>query len=313
MSSAKLLGRGTHRDLFRLSTIPFWGVHVAAVVGVLALGFSWEGLVLAIASYFFRMFFVTAGYHRYFSHRAFKTSRAFAFVLAFFAEASSQKGVAWWAAHHRVHHKHSDQPEDPHSAKLYGLLWSHLGWILSGAYEDHDERKVKDITRYPELRWLSRHWYVPPVAYAVGLFAIGGWEWLVWGFFVSTTLLWHGTFTINSLTHVWGKPRFPSGDASKNHWLLAILTMGEGWHNNHHYYQSSANQGFYFWEYDFSYYLLRVLALFGIVWDLRKPPAEVLALGRDRDALFVTAKALEAKRSAAATRADGAATDVVRA
>ncbi len=256
-------------------SIPFFGVHLVAIVGVLALGWSWSGLWLALALYAVRMFGVTAGYHRYFSHRAFKTSRAFQFVLALLAMSSSQKGVLWWASHHRIHHKNSDQVGDVHSVLQDGFWWSHVGWILSKKYENTEDSKIRDFARYPELRFLDRYFLIPPVTLAVALFAIGGAHALIWGFFVSTSLLWHGTFTINSLTHVFGRRRYVTTDNSRNSLILALITLGEGWHNNHHYYQRSVNQGFFFWEIDLTYYVLRVLSVFGIVWDLHTTPKAV--------------------------------------
>jgi stearoyl-CoA desaturase (delta-9 desaturase) len=259
-----------------IAALPFFGVHVAAVVGVIVLGWSWTGLALAIGLYVIRMFGVTAGYHRYFSHRTYKTSRPMQLVLALLAMSSSQKGVLWWASHHRLHHRYSDTPNDVHSMKLRGFWWSHVKWILVSKHEGTDMDRVKDLAKYPELRWLNRWFLVPPIALAVLLFALGGAWALVWGFFVSTTLLWHGTFTINSLSHAIGRRRYATTDESKNSWILAILVMGEGWHNNHHYYQRAVNQGFFWWEIDVTYYLLRLLERFGLVWDLHTPPPHVL-------------------------------------
>lgn len=244
------------------------------------MGLSWAALAWALGSYALRMFFITAGYHRYFSHRSYQTSRFFQFVLAFFAQTSAQKGVLWWAAHHRDHHKYADEEGDPHSPRLAGLYYAHVGWILDPRNDETGLDRVRDLAVYPELRWLNRFHLVPPVLYAVALTAIGGWEALFWGFFVSTVLTWHGTFTINSLTHVFGIQRFDSDDDSRNSWLLAILTFGEGWHNNHHHYQSATRQGMLWWEYDFSYYLLRLLAVFRIVWGFREPPERILAARR---------------------------------
>lgn len=276
--------RGTLSDYFHLGALPFWAVHLVAIVGVAMTGWWWEGLLIALASYYFRMFFVTAAYHRYFSHRAFKTSRFFQFLLALGGATTTQKGALWWAAHHRQHHKYSDTPLDPHSPQQSGLLWAHVGWITSPRNNPTHVERIRDLTKYPELMWLNKYYLIPVVAYATMFFLIGGWPMLLWGYFVSQVLLWHGTFTINSLTHVWGKPRFKSGDDSKNHWFLAIVTMGEGWHNNHHHYQSTANQGFYWWEWDPSYYILKALSWVGIVWDLRTPPERVLQEGRKANA-----------------------------
>ncbi len=262
-------------DLAR--SVPFALVHVAAIAGVVKLGWSWRGLGLALALYYVRMFFVTAGYHRYFSHRTFRTSRAMQLLFALGAMSSSQKGVMWWAGHHRVHHKHSDQPGDVHSVLRDGFFWSHVGWIVSRRYTATDDARVKDLARFPELVWLDKYWWVPPTTLGVSLYVFGGWFAFVWGFLVSTTLLWHGTFTINSLTHMFGSRRYPTTDNSRNSAILAIVTLGEGWHNNHHYYQRSTRQGFFWWEFDVTYVLLRAMGLLGLVWDIHEPPAEIVA------------------------------------
>jgi stearoyl-CoA desaturase (Delta-9 desaturase) len=259
-----------------LVSLPFYGVHVAAVVGVALVGWSWQGAALAIALYYVRMFGVTGGYHRYFSHRTYRTSRAFQLVLAVLAQSSVQKGALWWAAHHRDHHKYSDTPKDPHSYRDYGFWYSHVGWILSDETEDTDYSRISDLARYPELRWLNNWHVVPALVLAVGLWLVGSWPALVWGFFVSTTLLWHGTFTINSLSHIWGRRRYTTTDDSKNNPVLAIVTMGEGWHNNHHYYPRSVRQGFRWWQIDMTYYILRALAAVGLVWDLHVPSQKVI-------------------------------------
>ena len=259
-----------------LVSSPFFAVHIAAVAGVAILGWSWPGFALAMALYFVRMFGVTGAYHRYFSHRTYRTSRWFQFVLAWLAQTSLQKGALWWAAHHRDHHKYSDTKLDPHSWREEGFWWSHVGWILSRDTEDTDFKKISDLARYPELRWLNTYHIVPGALLGLSLWLVGGWHAFVWGFLVSTTLLWHGTFSINSLAHWWGRRRYETTDDSKNSFLLAIVTMGEGWHNNHHYYQRSTRQGFFWWEIDCTYYILRALSMVGLVWDLHSPPKAVL-------------------------------------
>jgi len=263
------------RDYGWIVSTPFFAVHVAAVVGVWWLGWSWKGFALAMGLYVVRMFGVTGAYHRYFSHRTYHTSRWFQLVLAVLAQTSLQKGALWWAAHHRDHHKYSDTKQDPHSWREEGFWWSHVGWILSRKTEDTDYKKIPDLARFPELRWLNEHHLVPGVTLAVLLWLVGSWPALVWGFFVSTTLLWHGTFSINSLAHWWGRRRYDTADDSKNSLALAIITMGEGWHNNHHYYPRSTAQGFFWWEIDPTFYILRALAAVGLVWDLHTPPKAV--------------------------------------
>ena len=265
----------TKRRFGWLVTIPFYGVHLTAVIGVCMLGFSWKGAALAVFFYYARMFAVTGFYHRYFSHRTYRTSRWFQLVMAIWAQTSIQKGALWWAAHHRDHHKYSDTPDDPHSFKNYGFWYSHVGWIISRETEDTDPKRIPDLWRYPELRWLNTWHVVPGVVFAVICWLVGGWFALTWCFFVSTVLLWHGTFTINSLSHIFGKRRYATTDESKNNWVLAIVTMGEGWHNNHHYYQRSTRQGFYWWEVDMTFYILTVFSWVGLVRDLQKPSDKV--------------------------------------
>jgi stearoyl-CoA desaturase (delta-9 desaturase) len=262
-----------------VEVLPFAAVH-AVCLATLLLQFRWSYVALALALYYVRMFFVTAGYHRYFSHRSFKTSRFCQFLLAFGAMTSAQKGVLWWAAHHRNHHRLSDTEEDLHSPTQQGFWWSHLGWILSSRNNATEIPMIRDYYRYPELRWLNRHFLVPPASLAVALFLIGGWSWLVWGFFISTVMLWHGSFAINSLAHVFGRRRYATKDTSRNSLILSLITLGEGWHNNHHHYMASVRQGFFWWELDVTFYVLRALSWLGIVWDLRMPPRAVLDAGR---------------------------------
>ncbi len=278
-------------------SLPFWGVHVTAIIGVAALGWSWTGLLLALALYVARMFFVCAGYHRYFSHRTFKTSRVGQAVLAFFTQTTMQRGVLWWAAKHRHHHRHSDDEQDIHSPVHRGFWYAHLGWSTSDGSGPADHDLIKDFNRFPELVAIDRAKHLPGVLMAVVLFAVGGAHALVWGFFVSTVLLWHGTFTINSLSHVIGKRRYQTTDESRNHWLLALITLGEGWHNNHHHYQSSCRQGFYWWEVDITFYVLRALSWTGVIWDVRQVPDHI------RDGVAAPARVARAERAALPTTA----------
>ena len=269
--------RADERIAWRLS-VPFLAVHVVALAAPFLVPPTWPLAALAAASYLLRMFGVTAGLHRYFSHRSYRTGRVFQFLLALLATTAVQKGVLWWSAHHRHHHRHSDGPEDIHSPLVRGFWWSHVGWFLCTRYDETPLEQVRDLARYPELRWLDRNerWVV--VGFATVLFLAGGWGALLWGFFVPTVLLWHATFTVNSLTHVAGTRRYATPDGSRNNWFVALLTLGEGWHNNHHHYQSSTNQGWFWWEFDPTWYALRVLAAVGVVRDLRRPP-EPIRLG----------------------------------
>jgi stearoyl-CoA desaturase (delta-9 desaturase) len=264
-----------------LKAAPFVLSHLA-VFGAIWSGVTWQAVVLCVVLLFVRVWGITAGYHRYFAHRTYKTSRAFQLFLALLAQSSSQKGVLWWAAHHRVHHKLSDQPGDVHSPVQNSFFYAHVGWLFDDT-EETGWDKIRDFAKYPELRWLNKYWVVPPTVLAVASFLIAGWPGLFIGFFLSTVLLWHNTFLINSLTHVWGKKRFDTTDESRNNTVTALLTLGEGWHNNHHHYQSSCRNGFYWWEIDVTYYVLKMLSWVGLVWDIREVPEHVLREGRRRD------------------------------
>jgi stearoyl-CoA desaturase (Delta-9 desaturase) len=263
-----------HDDILYPSAIPFVLVHLACLAAFWT-GVTYEALAIFLVLYWGRIFAIGAGYHRYFSHRAYRTSRLFQFVLAFLSESSAQKSVLWWAAKHRHHHLYSDTETDIHSPRHKGFLYSHLGWIFSPRNEQIDLAKIADFARYPELLWLHKHERVPPVVLALLSYLVGGWPGLVVGFFWSTVLVYHATFCINSLAHVSGRRRYVTADDSRNNWLLAVVTMGEGWHNNHHAYQSSVRQGFRWWEIDATFYILRALSWFGVVWDLKAPPAAV--------------------------------------
>jgi len=272
-------------DWFRIA--PFLGMHLACLA-VFWVSVSWAAGIVCAIMYAIRMFAITGFYHRYFSHRSFKTSRVAQFIFAVMGAAAVQRGPLWWAAHHRHHHANSDQPNDVHSPRQQGFWWAHMGWFLSGQHFHSDRARVKDLSQYWELRFIDRFDLVVPVSLAVGLFFLGhhfyyshpewntnGGQMLVWGFFVSTVICYHATYTINSLAHVFGRRRYETRDDSRNNWWLAILTLGEGWHNNHHYYPNSARQGFTWWEVDVTYYTLKLLSFLGIVWDLKPAPAVV--------------------------------------
>ena len=266
-----------------LGSLPFISVHLGCLL-VFWAGFSWLALAICAVLVGVRMFGITAGYHRYFSHRAFKTSRAFQFVLAWIGASAAQMGPLWWAAHHRHHHRYSDTEKDVHPPRN-GFFWAHVGWILAEINVPTNRKLVRDLVRFPELRFLNEYYMIPPILLVLALLVLGiflpgatPFQLLAWGFFLSTTILYHLTFSINSLTHRFGRRRYPTTDSSKNSFILAILTMGEGWHNNHHYYPGSERQGFFWWEIDFTHYILKVLSWFGIVWDLHAPPKEILEI-----------------------------------
>jgi stearoyl-CoA desaturase (delta-9 desaturase) len=281
------LPAGGPKEVDWVRILPFASLH-GACAAVIWVGWSWTALAIAFALYVVRMFAITAFYHRYFSHRTFKTSRAVQFVFALLGNSSVQRGPLWWAAHHREHHLFSDGEADPHSPVRRRFWWSHVGWVTAKENFATRRERVRDLLKYPELCFLDGYDTLVPLALFAGLFGLGavleryapglgtnGWQLLVWGI-ISTVVLFHATFTINSLCHIWGTRRFQTDDHSRNNWLLALITLGEGWHNNHHHYQGSVRQGFVWWEYDFSYYGLRALELLGLVWQLNPVPAVIL-------------------------------------
>ena len=274
-----------------IDNAPFWAVHLTALIGAVAVGWSTSALYWLVGSYLVRMFAITAGYHRYFAHRTFKTSRVFQFVLALLAMSSAQRGVLWWASHHRHHHKYSDGPQDVHSPIQRGFWWSHVGWMLGERHKATHHDRIRDFAKYPELRLLNRLDLLIAVGWGFALYFIGGPTALFWGHFVSLVLAWHVTFCINSLAHVWGTRRYATDDDSRNNALLAVLTLGEGWHNNHHHYQRSARQGFYWWQIDISYYVLKTLEALRIVWDVEGVPRHV----RDEEVAPERARVLAAR------------------
>ncbi len=283
--------REDHIDWLR--AVPFVALHLACI-GVLWVGVSPSALGVAGALYAVRMFALTGFYHRYFSHRSFRTSRGVQFVFALIGASCVQRGPLWWAAHHRNHHRHADTTRDPHSPGLYGFLWSHAGWFLTPRNFRTDLSRVPDLAKFPELRVLDRYDTLVPVLLALALYALGvllqhvapglgtsGGQMLIWGFFVSTVVLFHATVTINSLAHRYGMRRYDTHDDSRNNVWLALLTFGEGWHNNHHFFPGSSRQGFRWWEIDITWYGLKLMAMLGLVQGLKPVPAWVLSKGRN--------------------------------
>jgi stearoyl-CoA desaturase (delta-9 desaturase) len=268
-----------------LRTLPFIGMHLMCA-GVIWVGVSSTALLVAAALYVLRLVAITGFYHRYFSHRTFRTSRALQFVFAVLGTMAVQRGPLWWAAHHRHHHAHADEADDSHSPAQHGFWWSHVGWFMNRSNFRTRSEMIRDLMRYPELRFLDRFDIVPPIVLAALLFFGGnalaeaypqldtsGAQLLIWGFFISTVLLHHVTFTVNSLAHRFGRRRYATRDDSRNNWWIALLTFGEGWHNNHHHFPGSVRQGFYWWEIDLTYYVLRAMAACGLIWDLKTVPA----------------------------------------
>ena len=282
----------TSKDFSWPRMAPYIVLHLACFAAFFT-GVSTTAVVMCVALYLIRMFAITGFYHRYFSHKTFKTNRVFQFLFALLGNMSAQRGPLWWAAHHRVHHQHADQEEDLHSPVQRGFWWSHMGWLTCNASFVTRIERIKDFARYSELRWLDRYDNVAPML-LIALLYIGGemlaayapalntdgLQLVVWGFFISTVALFHGTVTINSLCHTWGNRRFNTRDDSRNNWLLALITLGEGWHNNHHRWAVSTRQGFYWWQIDITYLILKAMSWVGIIHDLRPVPEHVLEEGR---------------------------------
>jgi len=293
VSDAEVIaGKGVPDRVDMVRCIPFALLHLSCIA-VIWVGVSWFAAGAAFALYLLRMFAITGFYHRYFSHRTFRTSRGFQFVMACIGASAAQRGPLWWAGHHRHHHNHSDEPNDTHSPRQRGFWMAHMGWFLTPAAFSVPERLVRDWARYPELRWLDRFDWVMPAVLAGICFVTGevashvapalgtsGWQLFVWGFCISTIATYHATYTINSLAHRYGRQRYRTGDDSRNSLLLAILTLGEGWHNNHHHFPAATRQGFFWWEIDLTYYGLVALSWVGLIRDLRPVPAHVLDRNR---------------------------------
>jgi stearoyl-CoA desaturase (Delta-9 desaturase) len=276
--------KGSTEGTAWVAAIPFFLVHLVPFLAFFVT-ITWQDWVLCAVLYVGRMFFITAGYHRYFAHRSYKMGRVPQFLTALGATTAAQKGPLWWAGHHRIHHRFTDTDRDIHSPRD-GFWWSHVGWILSNRYKDTDESAIRDFAAYPELRLLDRFHWVGPWILGLVCLLIGGWGGLIIGFFLSTVLLWHGTFIVNSLAHVFGRRRFATPDTSRNSLFIALVTGGEGWHNNHHYLPASARQGLMWWEIDTTWYVLRALAALHIVSDVKRPPARLLTQSRVGDGAF---------------------------
>jgi len=291
-AGADLPPAGGQKKVDWLRILPLIVLHLGCLA-VFWVGWSWAAVMVSLILYIVRMFAITGFYHRYFSHKTFRTNRIWQFVFGIMGNASVQRGPLWWAAHHRHHHRFTDLEQDVHSPSRHGFWWSHIGWMTSKANFPTKLNYVKDWAKYPELRWLNRFDTAVPMILAISLYLFGellahwaphlktsGWQMVVWGFFISTVVLLHATLTINSFDHMYGTRRFDTPDSSRNNAFLSLITLGEGWHNNHHHYAVAARQGFYWWEIDITYYLLVLMSWIGIIRDLRPVPEHILRSGR---------------------------------
>jgi len=276
-----------HENRILMASSPVILMHFA-LLGLFFVGFSWLALFVFCLTHMVRVFALTAGFHRYFSHRSFKTSRIFQFILAWVGASSAQKGPLWWAANHRYHHQHSDTEEDIHSPAIRNFFWAHIGWVLCNRFSELQKKRIRDFYKYPELRFLEKYHILAPLSLVLALYILGewlaivvprletsGWQLVFWGFVLSTVTVYHVTFCVNSLTHIVGKRRFSTRDESRNNFWVALFTFGEGWHNNHHRYSASARQGMYWWEVDITYYILKFLEKCRLIWDLKVYPENI--------------------------------------
>lgn len=262
-----------------LTQTVFWIVQASALL-VFAVPFSAGLVALWAMSHFLRAIGLTLAFHRYFAHRAFKMNRAVQFVWAFIGTAAMQKGPLWWAGHHVNHHKYADREGDPHSPMVSGIYYAHIGWFLNDTKHDMLESTnpvVRDFSKFPEIRFLDTYFFVPPLLLALAMYALGGFPWLVWGFCFPTVTLAHATFAINTVNHLFGSRRFDTIDESRNNAFTAFFAVGEGWHNNHHRYQRAARNGFYWWEFDPTWYVIRTMQLLGLAWDVQPVPPRIYA------------------------------------
>jgi stearoyl-CoA desaturase (delta-9 desaturase) len=260
----------------------FWLVQASALL-VFAVPFSWGLVGLWAASHFLRAIGLTLAFHRYFAHRAFQMNRAVRFVWAFIGTAAMQKGPLWWAGHHVNHHRFADREGDPHSPMVSGVYYAHIGWFLNDAKHDRIEPSnpvIRDFSKFPEIVWMERLFFLPPLLLAVAMYLAGGMPWLIWGFCLPTMTLAHATFAINTVNHMFGTRRFDTIDESRNNAVTALFAAGEGWHNNHHRYQRSARNGFYWWEIDVTWYVIRLMQAVGLAWDVQPVPERIYAEAR---------------------------------
>ena len=279
-----------------IQIVVFWSIQVSALL-VFVVPFRWPLIGLWAASHFVRAIGLTLIFHRYLAHRAFRMNRGARFVWTFIGTAAMQKGPLWWAGHHVNHHRYADREGDPHSPAISGFYYAHIGWFLNDTRHDHlppTNPVIRDFSKDREIAWLERFYFFPPLLLAIALYLAGGFPWVVWGFCLPTMTLAHATFAINTINHLSGSRRFETRDESRNNAFTAFFAAGEGWHNNHHRYQRAARNGFYWWEFDPTWYVIRAMAAVGLVWDIQAVPERI----------YAEARANRARRSAVAPRGD---------
>ena len=256
-----------------------WGTGVFLVIAHLAaiaalFFWSWPALISAVVMYWVAgSLGVGMGYHRLLTHRGYKVPKPIEYFLVTCATLSLEGGPIQWVTTHRIHHAHTDQTGDPHTPRDGGW-WAHVGWILRGTAQDHSqatlERYAPDVVKDRYYVWLNKYYYVPLIVVGVGLLALGGFDVMLWGVFLRVTFGLHATWLVNSATHMWGRRRFETGEDSRNSWWVALLTFGEGWHNNHHAHPTSARHGLKWYEVDINWWGIRVLQFLGLARRIKK-------------------------------------------
>jgi stearoyl-CoA desaturase (delta-9 desaturase) len=254
-----------------VSVIAFSGFHIGAVVAVFF--FSWPAFFAALGLYWISLSLgIGMGYHRMLTHRAFQAPKWVEYFLAICGTLALEGGPIAWVATHRIHHRFSDKPGDPHTPRD-GKWWSHIIWMLVGDATNGDtvecSHYAADLCKDPFLVWLSKYNYVPLLILSALLLAFGGVPCLLWGVFFRVTMGWHATWMVNSLTHFWGRRRFATSDSSRNNWFVALVSFGEGWHNNHHAHPASARHGLAWYEIDMSWMAIRFLRMLGLAKSVR--------------------------------------------
>ncbi|MEO1430929.1 MAG: acyl-CoA desaturase [Cyanobacteria bacterium J06632_19] len=253
----------------------FVGLHFGILLAPFPAFFNWKAVGVALFLYWFTGGLgITLGFHRLITHRSFKTPKWLEYFLAFCGTLACQGGPIAWVGMHRIHHLHSDQPLDPHDSNK-GFFWSHIGWMFyhSPAFDDVP-RFTKDIKDDPFYIFLEKNMLLIQIALGVLLLALGGWSFVVWGVFVRLIFVWHCTWFVNSATHKFGYQTYDAKDHSKNCWWVALLTYGEGWHNNHHAFQYSARHGLQWWEIDLTWMTIQLLQFLGLATNVKLAPVK---------------------------------------
>jgi stearoyl-CoA desaturase (Delta-9 desaturase) len=273
-----------HQKINWVNSIVFAVFHIGAIAALFM--FSWRAFFVALFLYWFTTGLgISMGYHRLHTHRSYQVPRLLEYFFAVCGTLTLEGGPIFWVATHRIHHQKSDQPGDPHSPRDGGW-WAHIGWLLVGESKHNNtplmSKYAPDLAKHPFYVWLNNWHWVPLVLLGVLLYAIGGLPFLLWGVFLRVVFGLHATWLVNSATHMWGSRRFETRDDSRNCWWVALLTSGEGWHNNHHAHPTSARHGLAWYEFDLSWIQIKILKFFGIAKRIQV--ARVDSAIREREA-----------------------------